>query len=172
MNPNWSLWIFNFLLNVSVCEWYFCKKDSFRLFPEFLNTWDRVSIALGPRKSTWLVIKVCGYIFLSSDHCFLVLPQRNWCQPDFPPSLWVGQWELCVWISIVSFRYVFMLTYFYHFFSEKYCAILIYRFQFLNFRFVFLHYFLDYVVPFASLYANIFDSLYLAHCVRDLYLVH
>lgn len=58
------------------------------------------------------------------------------------------------------------------FFPEKYCAILIYRFHFLNFRFVFLYYFLDYVVPFASLYANIFDSLYLAHCVGDLYLVH
>lgn len=45
---------------------------------------DRVYIALGPRKSIWLGIKLCSYISWTSDlgRYILVLPWRSSCQPD------------------------------------------------------------------------------------------
>lgn len=45
---------------------------------------DRVYIALGPRKSIWLGIKLCSYISWTSDfgRYILMLPWRSSCQPD------------------------------------------------------------------------------------------
>lgn len=132
-----------------------------------LGTW---KINLAGYKSIWLYF--LGLRPLSSGPT-----SEKFAPTSFPSSLWVGHWALCsVFESQLYYSDMFSCwRIFIIFFPEKYCALLNYRFLFLNFRFVYflgLHYFLDYVVPFASLHANIFDSLYLAHCVGDLCLVH
>lgn len=133
---------------------------------------DRVYIALGPRKSIWLGIKLCSYISWTSDlgRYILVLPWRSSCQPDL---LVIVSWsirilcldldgiiQICFHIDIILSLKKKTTSYAFDLQIQVFCFII-----------VFLHYFLDYVVPLTLLFAYIFDSLCHINCVGGLQLL-